>query len=79
MKIKVKINKSSNINTSVMIKDDFILSKKGAFYLIKEDSKLLSLDTDLVLFQEKDKKTSFLLNYIKGYDNDLYTQIKYYK
>jgi hypothetical protein len=79
MKIKVKINKSSSINTSIIIKDDFIKSNKGEFYLIKENSNLLFLDPELIIFNENDKNTSYLLNYIKGYNNDFYKQFKYYK
>jgi len=78
MKIKVKINKSSTINTSINIEDDFILSKKNYFYLIKTDSNLILLDPELILFDKKDKTSSFIINYIKGYDNNLYNQIKYY-
>ena len=79
MKIKVKINKSSNINTSVIIKDDFIQSNKGDFYLIKEDSNLLFLDPELIIFKEDDKINSYIINYIKGYNNDFYKQFNYYK
>ena len=78
MKIKVKINKSSDITKTIYIEDDFMLSKKGSFYLIKTDSELLSLNPEVILFNEKDKPNSFIINYIKGYDIQLYNQLKYY-
>jgi len=78
MNIRVKITKTSKINTSVKIKDDLIISKKGQIYLIKEDSNLLELNPELIIFQEIDKTTSYILNYIKSYDIDFYNKINFF-
>jgi len=79
MKIKLKINKISNITNSVNIEDDFIITKKGNFYLIKNQENIIPFDPNLILFNEKDKTTSFIINFIKGYDIDMYNKFKYFK
>ena len=71
-KISIKLNNTQDIK----IYDDIIIGIKSS-YILLETGKLIELNSDKITFKEKDRRTSFLINYIKGSKIEMYNNFKF--